>query len=188
MAAQTTNELSLSLRGLRAIPPVVFSLKKLRRFDFSGNKLKQIPSSIRELDQLKILILYDNPMLRTIPNEVLLLKKLEILDLSETMIHELPAELGVLKNLQILDLRRTQLRVLDPNLISVLDVEELKIDQDKFINFPPSNEANTIRYLKEYFKSIQSDIDDFLSIIEHVITLQLSFQFLADEGDMTGLK
>ena len=42
----------------------------------------------------------------------------------------------------------------------------MKIDQEKFINFPPSNEANTIRYLKEYFKSIQSDIDDFLSIIE----------------------
>src|SRR5688572_6592017 len=84
--ARKTNELDLRNRGLRDIPPVVFSLNNLKSLNFSGNKLKQIPTGIRQLQNLEDLNLRGNPMLRIIPNEVLLLTKLETLDLSETMI------------------------------------------------------------------------------------------------------
>ncbi|KAL9661086.1 hypothetical protein QQ045_025906 [Rhodiola kirilowii] len=78
----------------------------LRVLSLSGTLLTSLPSSIRYLQELRILLLKDCSSLENLP-PVGALQKLQVLNLCGTSLRELPKELKRLKKLRSLDLSNT---------------------------------------------------------------------------------
>ena len=84
-------------------------MKELVRLDLGWNELEEIPEQISELPNLEQLWINDNPLVDIHPN-MCRIKKLKVVDLSNTWVKDLPRELGRLKHLVTFDLRNTPLR------------------------------------------------------------------------------
>ncbi|KAF8395849.1 hypothetical protein HHK36_019803 [Tetracentron sinense] len=101
-------------------------MKSLKVLDLTNTNVKEIPTSIRFLTNLRILHLKRCKSIIDI-SPIVELKKLEILSLAESSIECLPEEIGQLTKLRFLDLTACQsLKTIPPNVISSLtQLEEL---------------------------------------------------------------
>ncbi|KAF8395844.1 hypothetical protein HHK36_019798 [Tetracentron sinense] len=107
--------------NLKEIPGAFFEgMKSLKVLDLTNTNVKQIPTSIRFLTNLRILHLKRCKSIIDI-SPIVELKKLEILSLAESSIECLPEEIGQLTKLRFLDLTACQsLKTIPPNVISSL--------------------------------------------------------------------
>lgn len=151
--------LDLSFQSLQALPPTFYQLSKLHTLNLRGNYLKEkevkiiaqlnaltslnlggnglkdLPSSLAQLQNLKILAL-DNVWLEGVnigatfhqfPKAVFSLKNLETLILSGHDLKILPAEIGQLKQLKILDLYGNFFMALPNTIHQLTNLETLNI-------------------------------------------------------------
>ncbi|WP_052823547.1 leucine-rich repeat domain-containing protein [Neotamlana sedimentorum] len=111
--------LELNDLGLLEIPAQVFELKQLKILRLRRNKIKNIPTEIKCLDQLIELNLIDNE-LESFPESLTSLKSLQILHLRKNKISSIPKSISNLKLLTHLNLGNNNLVSL-PQEIGDLD-------------------------------------------------------------------
>lgn len=91
-----------------------------------GNKIKEIPESIGNLNELKALVLCDN-LIEKLPVSMARLKNLKSLSLHKNLLRTLPRELITLKNLTELSLRDNPLVVRFVQEISMTSASLLEL-------------------------------------------------------------
>ncbi|KAI5083332.1 hypothetical protein GOP47_0003075 [Adiantum capillus-veneris] len=126
---------SLDLSNIPArlpVPPALSGMPGLQELHLRRLRLRDFPSEVLELSQLRILDLSQNS-LTVVPKEISALVFLEELDLSDNSIMSLPAELGLLEsNLHVLKLDGNPLRsvrrtILDRGTKADLEVLPCKV-------------------------------------------------------------
>ena len=136
--------LDLSHNDTELISPAIASLTKLETLNIVGNNLNELPLSMQEMTRLRNLRLARNsltfktirdiasylpnlrlldiqttPELRALPEAIGNLKKLKILNVSDTLIAKLPVSLGDMKKLKKLNTTFTLISVL-PEILGML--------------------------------------------------------------------
>ncbi len=86
-------ELKLYNNNLEVLPLGLFELKKLRVLDVSDNKLTVLNEDIRKLSNLEELNISENIDIKELPSSIGILQNLKVLDLYETRIRKLPRSL-----------------------------------------------------------------------------------------------
>ena len=119
--------------------------KSVKRLSLIGNSINSFPPEIFKLNNLEFLDLERNE-LQKLPNEIVLLTKLQELYLFKNQIESLPGNFGNLKNLKILGFASNQLKSFPLELISLEKLEVLDLS-DNQISLLPS-EIGTMKNLK----------------------------------------
>ena len=96
---------------------VLSSLESLTVVD---TKLKELPSEIGNLLELRYLFVFRNEIIDDLPAEIGSLVNLKVLDVNGNKISHLPAEIGNLSNLEALDLRNNPLESLPSSICSLV--------------------------------------------------------------------
>jgi hypothetical protein len=163
--AAITGELDLSKTELAELPGSIRSMVKLRVLDISDNKLMVLPGWMVELSNLEVLKINGNKMIRTLPHGIDKLKSLRTLNAENTLLYDLPEDFDQLGNLRELYISNTRIAVIDPNWLSSLRLDVIRLDKD-VINIPPFLDDNFQKLQNYYFFSLQSRSKFFLSVIE----------------------
>lgn len=77
-----------------------------------------------------------NSQLGTVPPEIGLLSKLQVLGLKGNLLTELPPEIGMLKELKTLYLSKNRLTTLPPEIAQLVDLEVLSLDDNQMAIVP----------------------------------------------------
>lgn len=134
-----------------SVPQTAFS----KVFKFSGlqylilegaDELKAVPPAIKQLKKLKVLNLSQTNITQ-LPAEIGQLENLEILNLSQTSITQLPVEISNLKNLKVLNLSQTSITRLPAEIGQLKNLEELELDWCKVEILPA--EIGQLKKLKK---------------------------------------
>ena len=114
--------LDLSRKGLSKVPEAVTDLTELEEHNY----LKELPTSINKLKNLKWLILEYN-QLRELPHSICELSNLTLLGVSDNQLCVLPANIKHLKNLRTLELSDNQLKTLPDEICELKELRELYV-------------------------------------------------------------
>lgn len=121
-------DLSRPLRRALLMPEEIGNLVYLKTLVIRWSGIKEIPSSIGHLKNLKELYLGTNRFLKKLPKEIGELINLIKLDLHYTLIDSLPPSIGRLQNLKILDLSwTTSLTELPKEIDKLVSLEKLDL-------------------------------------------------------------
>lgn len=140
------SELSLVNFGLTELPASISELKQLRVLLLDRNQLSKLPVFIGELKQLQRLDI-DHNQLRELPSSIGELKQLRELNLAGNQLCELPACLGELKQLRRLYLHQNQLREVPDSLGELTHLQRLDLSGNNVGELPVS--LGELRYLRE---------------------------------------
>ncbi|NXL83319.1 LRC40 protein, partial [Alectura lathami] len=147
-AMKSLRQLDCSKNCLQTVPPELASMASLEQLYLRKNKLRSLPElpsckllkelhagenqievlnaeSLKHLNSLSVLELRDNKI-KSVPDEVTLLQKLERLDLANNDISRLPYTLGNLSQLKFLALEGNPLRAIRRDLLQKGTQELLK--------------------------------------------------------------
>lgn len=105
--------------------------------DFTFTNLKEIPSCIGNLKNIKILILHETSI-ENIPESICSLENLEYLDASEIWLKSLPENLCELTNLKFLDLNENSFTNLPNNIGNLKNLKYLNLDDNSLVTLPIS--------------------------------------------------
>lgn len=104
----SVQRLILNRKGLKEIPPEVFTMTNLVELDLRGNRIANIPPEIEKLTKLRFLDISKN-RLNTLPAQFGKLENLVYLEMAQNPLVVLPTEFGNLKSLQYLSAWDTEL-------------------------------------------------------------------------------
>lgn len=105
--------------------------------DFRNKNLLELPVSLPQFDNFKILLLGGNKLVR-LPRSVGDYKLLTVLDLSGNNLEELPINVGNLENLKTLLVSGNQLRQLPSQIGNLKKLETLNLDANALDSLPSS--------------------------------------------------
>lgn len=122
-----------------SFPRDVCNLKSLETLSFnnkliSKKKIQEIPIDIGNLKNLRVLELQSN-YIKTLPDSMCKLDKLEELNISRNSIEELPNSISFLSNLKSLVLFKNPLRTLPDSLLRLENLQ-IRVDRTQYNNFP----------------------------------------------------
>jgi len=122
-----------------SFPREVCNLKSLETLSFnnkliSKKKIQEIPIDIGNLKNLRVLELQSN-YIKTLPDSICQLDRLEELNISRNRIEELPNSISFLSNLKSLVLFKNPLRTL-PDFLLRLENLQIRVDRTQYNNFP----------------------------------------------------
>ena len=161
------------------IPKNLETLKSLRYFSFSGNPLSDW-GEIVKLKNLRNLTLTDCG-LTSIPEEIGQLTLLEELNLDSNRITQLPEALAQLKNLKVLRLNGNPLIQLPSFIGQLKHLEVLDLSQCGLLSLPESlsdlSQLNELLLKKNPFNELPSTV---LQIPKKVVKIELRNQALYD--------
>lgn len=100
-------ELDLAGRGIVSLPSTIGQLDRLKVLHLSWNQLTELPKEIGDLSSLTKLHIHKNK-LSSLPPEIGDLALLEMLELRDNNLKSLPVELGKIRNLRVLQLGGNQ--------------------------------------------------------------------------------
>lgn len=128
-------KLDLSRRKLRTVPEELRQLRGLNALDLSGNRLKELPAWLGELQSMQEFRASRN-RLGAIPPAVCQWRALKRLDLSRNAIIGLPKCMGQLKQLVSLDLWDNDLAEFPPEIAGMdalrfLDLRNIQFSQQE---------------------------------------------------------
>jgi Leucine-rich repeat (LRR) protein len=112
-----------------------FNSKRITKLGLSDYELRDVPSEIGKLTNLKKLSLEDNK-LTELPSEIGKLTNLTRLDLSRNIFADLPPEIGKLTNLTRLDLSRNVFADLPPEIGKLTNLTKLDLKENHFTTLP----------------------------------------------------
>lgn len=148
-----------------------YIISDIKELVFPGKKWKHLPENICKLTELKSLRIRDNSNLISLPQCIVKLKKLKVLDLSGTKLTHLPKNIGELKNLvDIYVADNESLKSLPESISELTNLGELTIKDCKLIKRLPENigkltnlktlvcNNTSITKLPKSFKKLKSDI------------------------------
>ncbi|KAF9611820.1 hypothetical protein IFM89_035805 [Coptis chinensis] len=126
-----------------------FTMPAIQVLDMSYSSTTELPSSLSELTNLRVLFLQHCKSLKIIPS-LENLKKLQVLNLRGTSIEELPLGTDGLVSLRSLDLSETtRLENINVGVISSLfSLEELQIQGSKFCKMDSPKVANCLKEMR----------------------------------------
>lgn len=127
--------LNLSKKGLREIPKSVFENKQLKVLKLFGNEISEIPSRIAELENLEELYIGKNN-LKSLPPEIGKLKNLKILSVQYNSITSLPSEIGDMENLEQLWLNQNNLKFLPSEIGKLKKLVRLQVEFNFLTKIP----------------------------------------------------
>lgn len=111
-----TEQIILVHRGIEEIPVELFNLTEIKKFIISHDTLRSLPSEIMKLKKLITLDLSYNVNLTEIPDTVCDLSQLEELNLSSSNIKNLPKGIDHLTKLKILNVSFCKISSMPENL------------------------------------------------------------------------
>ena len=102
------DELDLSGKWLKKIPPRVLKYKNLKKINLRNNNFRKFPVELSELKQIQTILLSDNNIDSLDEDGILLFENLEVLDLDNNQIRVFP-NLRKLNNLRIVTIINNEL-------------------------------------------------------------------------------
>ncbi|KAF8006106.1 hypothetical protein BT93_K0417 [Corymbia citriodora subsp. variegata] len=116
-------------KNLRKLPKSIGDLTSLLELDLSGTNIVELPDSIKNFKQLKVMSL-KNSSIRRLPAGIGMLTRLEKLDASycSQLVGELPTEIGKLSSLNILNLSFTGVCAVPTSINSLVRLQKLYLD------------------------------------------------------------
>src|SRR6266508_1324247 len=125
---------------------------RTRPLDLENLGLETLPDSVRELDDLELLVLIDN-RIPELPAWIGELKALRALELTGNALECLPDELSQLSHLRFLWLQRNNLQRI-PEALRTLSLETLRLDDNPELGLPESVlDRSPQEILRYYFES-----------------------------------
>lgn len=128
-------KLNLRKQKLKEIPSEIFQMKNLKKLTLSKNKITSVPAEIGQLENLEELDLSDNKI-ELLPMEIGNLRNLKKLMLGKNDLFSLPSSFGNFSRLEYLDLWSNNLTELPnemsslPNL-KILDMRLIQMNKQK---------------------------------------------------------
>lgn len=113
------------IQGMKVPNEFFQNMKTLQAISLYHTGMSSLPSSLFQLNELRVLILRGCRRLAKMPPLIGKLKKLEILDISYTEIRNLPTEIGELIKLQKLGLRGLGIRMISFGIYKLRELQEL---------------------------------------------------------------
>lgn len=133
----STTKINLSKLRLKEIPSEVFEMTELKELKLYGNQITEIPPQIANLKNLEKLYLGKNN-LKTLPPEIGELKQLKILSVQYNQLESLPSSIENLVELEQLWLKVNQLTRLPDEICSLKQLKNLQLDFNQLISLPDS--------------------------------------------------
>ena len=159
-------------RSITEIPEYFFEgMDNLVFLDLSGNRLKSLPDSIGNLIKLEKLNLSGN-RLTSLPDSIGNLTNLKRLDLSRNKLRSLPDSIGNLTSLESLNLEINKLRSL-PNLEALTDLAYLNISFNRFWRKPSLPGGIRIYLFPQFIKDDKAIVFVVMSAMSMVKVLML---------------
>lgn len=125
----------LQTNKLKKIPEVIFLLENLEVLNLEQNKILKIQPEIKKLKKLKTLSLSGNPI-KKFPKEILLLSSLENLSIGIMDFKTIPKEITSLKKLKFLDLKFFKGKKLPQEIGALKNLENLNLSMSKLETIP----------------------------------------------------
>jgi Leucine-rich repeat (LRR) protein len=145
----------------------------LRCLSLKGSLINLLPKEIGRLRRLWILNMSNTGILRLLP-EIGELQELKILDISNTMVEELPEEIGKLKRLKTLYVRNSRVRLF-PTQIRELQCLERLYARNTGIIYVPS-EIRELQHLEtlDVSDTNVAEVPIEIGALQHLKTLNIS--------------
>ena len=121
---------------LTSLPNNIRNLENLKSLILNNNSLNELPESIGELGNLQVLSLNYNRLTR-LPESIGELGNLRELNLVDNQLTELPESIGKLGNLWKLNLNHNQLTELPESLMELKNMQYLFLRQNNLEDIPP---------------------------------------------------
>ena len=112
--------IDLSRNFIVQLPKIPYN-ESIINLDLSNNRLGSLPNSIVNLPNLEVLNLSNNNI-RTLPSNLGQLKKLKRLLLSSNRIEQIPSRLGELTQLEVLHLSNNRIKTIPPSLLKLTNL------------------------------------------------------------------
>lgn len=144
--------LDLSRNNLRELPTSIGNLN-LRLLYLSGNKLREVPAAIGNLNLLQSLVL-DGNQIRDLPSSVRNLQWLVYLNMGRNRLQSVPAAIGDLKQLVTLELYDNDLLELPIFLTGLKGLRRLTLSGNQHLGLPPEviDRRSAAEVLDYYFR------------------------------------
>ncbi len=133
-------------KPLKELPSDIKKLTNLRVLRLSGNLLKELPPEIGQLKLLQQLDLANNQLTK-LPPELWNLKELDELRLNGNLLTQLPPEIARLTDLQILNLSNNYLKQLPNGIGKMKHLMYLKLSNNQLRKVP--NEIKRLIHLRQ---------------------------------------
>ncbi len=134
--AERTGVFQLTKSNLNEFPSDIIKLhNNLRTLDLSYNKLRTIPSTIGQFQQLKSLSLNNNRIV-SIAQELGNLSKLEVLTLNNNLIKQLPQSLAKLSHLRRVILSNNELTSFPTVFSNLKQLDFIDLSHNKITQIP----------------------------------------------------
>jgi internalin A len=153
-------ELQISGR-LREIPAELFELEQLEVLDLDGNRLIAIPEAISRLRNLSTLWLANNS-LASLPQSMAKLRQLTRLSLVGNRFERVPDVIYELRSLEDLHLSHNRITELSPKILRLGKLLVLRLNGNPIETPPPEIAAKGVGAVKNYFKQLEVQGQDFL--------------------------
>ncbi|XP_049867823.1 leucine-rich repeat-containing protein 40-like [Pectinophora gossypiella] len=134
--SEPLKSLDLSSNVIKEIPSTIKLLQELVTLKLHDNALTKLPPEIGEIKNLSNLTLYRNK-LTALPREFYKLVELRYLSLSHNQINKIEPDFGDLVMLKSLDLSDNQISVLPPGMGYLVRLETLNLSHNQLTELPP---------------------------------------------------
>lgn len=172
-------------RGISVISDSTYSLVNLRSLNLSLNRIREINSSICQLNNLITLHVANNDIYDW--HALTCLKKLEILDLSSNDVDNIPDGVSNMMSLKELDLGNNLLREFNDEIGEIGSLKILRLDNTGLVEFPESLcDLKSLEYLDLSYNKIYS-IPDKIKQLVNLESLNLEYTNI-DEGDILDIQ
>lgn len=156
--SQNKTKMDLSGRLLGSLPASLgHNFNNLVSLDLSKNQLKDLPSSIGDLDSLEVLDLQSN-QLSSLPDAIGFLENLKVLNVSGNMLVALPDSMGGCRKLMDINAGFNQLDRLPARIgFDLQSLQNLCVHSNKLAFLPASLcELKQLKFLDLHFNNIKS--------------------------------
>ncbi|KAI6200973.1 hypothetical protein M3Y96_00791600 [Aphelenchoides besseyi] len=131
------SELDLSGNELSVIPDAVFTLKKLRKFNMSRNKLSSVEIPENQWTEIETLNFAENN-LEAFPTNITQCVKLQrfYANFNRIIFEGMPASIGKLMQLQVLYLSHNKLKLVPEGITRCVKLQRVKLDNNALLLIP----------------------------------------------------